>query len=263
MTRLVARAVTVRAGERALVDGASLAVAAGEVVALVGPNGAGKSTLLAALAGDRPLDGGEVTFDGRPVTAMPLRELARRRAVLPQRPALAASYSALEVVMLGLVDPVRVGGGDDARRIAARHHLDAVGVGHLAGRAYPTLSGGEQQRVQLARVLAQLGELGGRVLLLDEPTAALDPRHQHAVLARARRAAEDGHAVVVVLHDLSLAARWADRIALLHRGRLVRVGSPEEVLERSLLRAVFEVDLDLIPHPGGRGLCVVSAPLES
>ena len=242
---IVARGVTVRAGGATLVDDVSLDVSAGEVVALVGPNGAGKTTLLGALAGDRRLAAGRVSIAGRDLIRLRGRQLARRRAVLPQRSGLAAAFSALEVVMLGLVDPC---GDEEARRRAARRRLDEVELGHLAARSYPTLSGGEQQRVQLARVLAQLGDAGGRALFLDEPTAALDPRHQQVVLARARHAARAGHAVVAVLHDLSLAARWADRLVLLHRGSVSGCGRPEDVLRPDLLRAVFSIGFDLVPH---------------
>jgi iron complex transport system ATP-binding protein len=256
---IVARGVTVRAGRAVLVDDVSLDVAGGELLALVGPNGAGKTTLLGALAGDRCVAAGMVSLAGRAAHALPARALARTRAVLPQRSILAASFTALEVVMLGFVDPI---GDEAARRAEARRLLGEVELGGFADRLYPTLSGGEQQRVHLARVLAQLGDAGGRALFLDEPTAALDPRHQHLVLGRARRAAAAGHAVVAVLHDLSLAARWADRIALLDRGRLAGCGRPEEVLRPDLLRAVFSVAFDLVPHPGGRGFLVASSAPE-
>jgi len=233
---IAAHEVTVRAGVATLVDRVSLDVAAGEMVALVGPNGAGKSTLLSVLAGDRRPTRGRVAIAGRDPATLPPRELAMRRAVLPQRPGLSAPYTALEVVRLGQLG---VGGETQARRA-----LDEVELGHLAARAYPTLSGGEQQRVQLARVLVQLGDRGGRALFLDEPTAALDLRHQRIVLERARRAAGAGHAVVLVLHDLRLAARWADRAALLDRGALVACGHPGDVLSRERVRAVFGVELE-------------------
>lgn len=253
---IAVRGAVVRAGRAVLLDGVDIDVARGEMVALVGPNGAGKSTLLRAIAGDIALAAGNVRLDERPVAALSAAERADRRAVLPQRSGLAAGFTAAEVVELGLRGAPREAG---ARRAAARRRLDEVELGHLADRSYPTLSGGEQQRVQLARVLAQLGDGGGRALLLDEPTAALDPRHQHVVLRLARRAADTGHAVVAALHDLSSAARWADRVALLDQGRLAADGPPGEVLQRDLLREVFAVDFDLVPHPSGRGLFVAPA----
>jgi len=238
---IVARDLTVVAGAATLLDRVTLTIALGEVVALVGPNGAGKSTLLAALAGDRRPTAGTVHIAGVDAAVLRPHELADRRAVLPQRAALNAPFTALEVVQLG-----DLGAGGE---LAARRALDAVGLARFADRAYPTLSGGEQQRVQLARVLVQLGERGGRALFLDEPTAALDPRHQLVVLGLARRAAARGDAVVIALHDLGLAARWADRVALLAHGQLVACGPPAEVLRREPLRAVFDVDFDAQLRP--------------
>jgi iron complex transport system ATP-binding protein len=254
---IAARGVTVRVGRATLVDRVDLDVAAGELLALVGPNGAGKSTLLAALSGDRTMTEGRALIAGVDVSSAPPRGLAWLRAVLPQAAALEASFTALEVVMLGQIDPI---GDERLRRVRALRRLEEVELGRLAGRAYPSLSGGEKQRVQLARVLEQLGDGGGRALFLDEPTAALDPRHQHVVLGLARAAAARGHAVVAVLHDLSLASRWADRIGLLHRGALIGCGAPADVLRRDLLRRAFAVDFDLVAHPGGRGLLVAAAP---
>jgi len=248
-----ARDVAVTAGRATLIAGVSLDVLAGEVVALVGPNGAGKSTLLAVLAGDRRPDRGDVRLAGRPVSGQSSRDLARRRAVLPQRAGLAAGFTALEVVMLG-----QDGGLPRDRARAARRRLAAVDLAAFADRLYPTLSGGEQQRVQLARVLEQLGDDGGRALFLDEPTASLDPRHQHLVLALARRAAAAGHAVVVVLHDLNLAARHADRIAVLDHGQLATVGAPRHALCPDLLRDVFAIDVDVVTAPDGHSFVIVS-----
>jgi iron complex transport system ATP-binding protein len=252
---IAARGVTVRIGRSTLVDGVDLEVAAGEMVALVGPNGAGKSTLLAALSGTRTPTAGQVSVGGVDVATARPRWLASLRAVLPQASPLDAPFTALEVVMLGQIDAI---GDERLRRVRALRRLQEVELGALAGRAYPTLSGGEKQRVQLARVLEQLGDAGGRALFLDEPTSALDPRHQHVVLGLARAAADRGHAVVAVLHDLSLASRWADRIALLHRGALLGCGAPAEVLRRDILRRAFAVDFDLVAHPAGRGLLIAA-----
>ena len=243
---IVARELTVTIGRATLLDRVSLTIGAGELVAVVGPNGAGKSTLLAVLAGDREPTRGTVRIADSPVAGQSGRALARRRAVLPQRAGLAAGFTALEVVMLGQDGGER---GDRARRALRR--LGTVELAAHAHRSYPTLSGGEQQRVQLARVLEQLGDAGGRALFLDEPTAALDPRHQHLVLGLARRAARGGHAVVAVLHDLNLAARHADRVAVLDRGQLAAYGPPEEALAPELLRDVFAIEFDLV-SAGGR-----------
>lgn len=245
---IVAEHVTVRIGAAVLVDEVSLEVKAGELVTVVGPNGAGKSTLLAVLAGDRVPTSGLVRLSDQVLARQTGKQLAARRAVLPQRAGLAAAFTALEVVMLG-----QAGGDREGRAERAAHRLAAVELGHLAHRSYPTLSGGEQQRVQLARVLEQLGDDGGRALFLDEPTAALDPRHQHLVLALARRAARAGHAVVAVLHDLTLAARHADRVAVMHRGALAAYGPPAAALAPDLLHRVFAIEFDLV-NAGGRPL---------
>jgi iron complex transport system ATP-binding protein len=237
-----ARGIAVAAGAVTIVDGVDLDVGTGEVVALVGPNGAGKSTLLGALAGDRRLLRGTVRLGGHDLRRLEVAELARRRAVLPQRSSLAAPYTALEVVLLAR---------RDLAPATARRYLDDVELGALAERSYPTLSGGEQQRVQLARVLAQLDGAAGAVLFLDEPTSALDPHHQAVVLRLARRAARAGHAVVVVLHDLTLAARWAGRVIVLSGGRTLAEGAPEDVLTPELLAAAYATRFEVLRAAGG------------
>jgi iron complex transport system ATP-binding protein len=233
-------------GVATLLDGVDIDLRAGEVLAIVGPNGAGKSTLLGALAGDRQLASGRVTIGGRDVREARPAELAKLRAVLPQRSTLGVAFTAAEVVRLA---DHRV---SDA---VARRHLADVELEHLADRTFPSLSGGEQQRVQLARVLAQLvahaSDGVGAALFLDEPTSALDPKHQQLVLRLARGAASRGHAVAVVLHDLTLAARWADRVALLARGRLVAMGVPEDVLASPQLAEAYGVTFEMLRGAGG------------
>ncbi len=248
---ILATGVGVRAGLCELLRDVSIRVEIGEVVALVGPNGAGKSTLLSVLAGDREGHAGAVTLLGRALDAWSPAELARVRALLPQASTLSMPFSVSDVVLLGR-SPHLVGETESAHdRAVAAAALDAVGLAGLASRTYTTLSGGERQRVHFARVLAQLGGLApnersaareGRLLLLDEPTAALDLAQAHAVLALAREVAAARTAVVVVLHDLNLAAQWADRIVVLDRGRVADDGAPRDVLRPSLLRAVFGLE---------------------
>jgi iron complex transport system ATP-binding protein len=239
MTAVIeARGVTVRAGRATLVEDIDLTVAAGELVAIVGPNGAGKSTLLGALAGDRELAAGGVALGGRDVRSLSVAELARRRAVLRQRTSLALAFTAREVVELAGVSPR-----------TAREHLATVGLASFEGRSYPTLSGGEQQRVQLARVLAQLAlapAWGTSALLLDEPTSALDPPHQHLVLRIARDIAASGRAVVAVLHDLALATRTCDRALLLARGRTVALGPTADALGADRLAEAYGTRFALV-----------------
>ena len=236
-----ARGVVVRASERLLVDGVDLIVHAGEVLALAGPNGAGKSTLMKALAGDLVPDSGEVLLEGQPIGRLAVRELARRRAVLPQQTLLQFAFTAREVVEMGRGPR----GMDDHGASVVEQAMARTDVLGLADRTYPTLSGGEQARVTLARVLAQETP----ILLLDEPTAALDLRHQQLVMEIARDLASTGAAVVAILHDLNLAAAHADRIALLHGGRLVACDRPWQALEPLLLSEIFDCPIAIGKHP--------------
>jgi iron complex transport system ATP-binding protein len=237
---------------RALLRSVSLQVRPGEVLALVGVNGAGKSSLLKILAGDRAPDAGRVELTGRPLPDWPLPELARRRAVLPQDSRLAFPFSALEVVLMGRF-PYH--GGYPSRQDIrlARNVMEDLDVGHLQDRLYPTLSGGERARVQLGRALCQLLDSGvpePRALLLDEPTASLDLAHQHTALAAARRfAREKGGAACAVLHDLNLAAQYADRIAVLAEGRIVASGTPEAVLTEAIIGRAFAAEVVVVRHP--------------
>jgi iron complex transport system ATP-binding protein len=240
--RLTARDITVEIGGKRLLDGVSLSVAPGEVVALVGPNGAGKSTLLKVLAGDLAPNEGAVVIESRPIETCSTRELARMRSVLPQQTVLQFAFTAREVVEMGR-SPHRGMHGDDLAVVDAS--LARTETIHLAERIYPTLSGGEQGRVTLARVLAQECP----VLLLDEPTASLDIRHQQMVMEVARELAGQGASIVAVLHDLNLAASHADRVAVLSRGRLVANGTPWATMTEELLSEVFAHPITVGRHP--------------
>jgi iron complex transport system ATP-binding protein len=254
--------VRVCVGDAVLLDGVSLAVRPGEVVAVVGPNGAGKSTLLKVAAGERAPTTGRVTLDGAPLASFTPDVLAARRAVLPQHSALQFGFTASEVVALGRTPHVHHSSWKEDET-AVRRALGRAGVGHLAARRYPTLSGGEQQRVHLARALAQLDAPHvnePRYLLLDEPTASLDLAHQHAVLGTARALADAGTGVLVVLHDLNLAAQYADRLAVLRRGRLLADGPPADVLDPALVHAAFDVAVTVLPHPCFTCPLVVALP---
>lgn len=239
---------------RWLVQDVTLAVHVGEVLALVGPNGAGKSTLLRLLAGDLPPTRGEILLEGRPISAFRPRDLALRRAVLPQQTILQFAFTAREVVEMGR-SPRRDRVDRDDRVVL--ESLQRTEVAHLARRTFPSLSGGEQTRVSLARVLAQETP----ILLLDEPTASLDLRHQQLVMSVAREIAAAGGAVLVVLHDLNLAAGFADRIAILRDGRLVAAGTPWETLTEPLLSEIFACPVTIMRHPGRD--CPVVIPLGS
>ncbi|MFE6069949.1 heme ABC transporter ATP-binding protein [Streptomyces sp. NPDC056525] len=242
----VAEAVGVRVerGGRAVLDAVGIGVRAGEVLALVGPNGAGKSTLLAALAADLAPSAGEVRIGGRPAAGWTPGELALRRAVLPQDAALSFPFAVGDVVRMGRA-PWAGTEREDEDEAAVAEAMTATEVGAFAGRPFSALSGGERARVALARVLAQRTGL----LLLDEPTAALDLRHQELVLRVCRERAAAGDAVVVVLHDLGLAAAHADRVGVLHGGRIAVEGPPSEVFEEELLSRVYRQPVEVFPHP--------------
>lgn len=247
-----------RIGPRTLVDDVGIRVAAGEVVALVGPNGAGKSTLLGLLSGDLRPHAGEVRIGGAPIGRWSARRLARARSVLPQQALLRFGFTAREVVAMGrspYVGGLGVMGARDHAVVDAQ--MERVEVAALAGRRFPTLSGGEAARVSLARVLAQEAP----VMLLDEPTAALDLRHQEVVMRVARELAGEGAAVVMVLHDLNLAAAHCDRVGLMGDGRLVACAPPWEALTRERVAAVFAQDVLVTRHPSrDRPLVVAAGP---
>jgi iron complex transport system ATP-binding protein len=253
-----ARDLHYRAGARALVSGASLRVGAGDVVAVVGPNGAGKSTLLRMLGGELRPAGGEVLLHGRPIGDWSPGDRARARAVLPQHSALSFPFTVRDVVRLGRMPYDGAGGR------AVDTALERTGLSRLESRLYPTLSGGERQLVHLARVLAQLagvdGSPAGRLLLLDEPVAGLDPAHQHRVMAIAREEARRGAGVLAVLHDLNLAAQYADTLLVLHGGRVVRQGRAAEVLTSEMVRQIFALTATIVPHPCFECPLVVAHP---
>jgi iron complex transport system ATP-binding protein len=246
--------LTVRVGANTLLEGATLELRPGELLAVIGPNGAGKSTLLKALAGDITPTVGRVFLMKRELRHYKPLELARYRAVLPQDNALEFDFTALEVALLGRTPFVgHVETAQDWR--VAREALQQVNAVHLEHRAYPTLSGGERQRVQLARVLTQIwGDESSanqsRFLLLDEPTSNLDLAHQHETLAIAKGLTRHGIGVLAVLHDLNLASVYADRIAVLHQARMVTCGAPLAVLEPELIERVFGVTAD-VQHQDG------------
>ena len=234
-----------------LLEDVSIHVRPGQVVAVLGPNGAGKSTLLKVLCGDWSPTKGTVSMEGRVLASWDKKASAQIRAVLPQQSSLSFPFRVLEVALMGRSPHLR---GPETQRDYAivRAALQEAGVNHLEGRLYPTLSGGEGQRVHLGRVLAQIWEAvyqTPRYLLLDEPTSSLDLAHQHHILTVARAFAERQVGVLVVLHDLNLAAQYADRVLLLKEGREVATGSPEQVLQAEVIEAVYEIPITVIPHP--------------
>ena len=247
--------VTCGYGAAPVVRGVSVTVARGELVALIGPNGAGKTTVARLAAGLLRPSGGAVRVDDRDPATAPRRALARALAYLPQRYELAFPFTALEVVLMGRYARQRGPGLDSAEdEAAARAALARCDVVALADRRFDTLSGGERRRVVLAQALCQ----GADAILLDEPTAALDPAHAIAVARALVEERSRGAAVLIVTHDLDLAARFADRIVALAAGRVIADGRPADVLGDPRVAAAFGVTLHVGALDGEGGRFVVA-----
>lgn len=244
-----ARALCWRTGGRDLVAGINLQLQPGELVAVLGANGAGKSSLLKILSGQWPLQDGEVELNGRPLQDYSRAELARVRAVMPQSSPLHFPFRVWEVVALGRTPYGR------KRKAMERHlaleRLRLTGTEHLADRLFPTLSGGEMQRVQLARVLHQLlsSSAEQRYLFLDECTASLDPAHQHQVFQLVRRLTTQHIGVFAIVHDINLAAQYADRVLLMKAGQPLAVGPVKESLTPAKVAEAFALRTHCLAHP--------------
>jgi iron complex transport system ATP-binding protein len=224
-------------GNAAALQDVTVGLEAGELVAVLGPNGSGKTTLLRALLGTAPLAQGTVVVDERPLPGWRPRDLARVLGVVTQREEMLFPLTAAETVALGRyahLGPLAAPGARDLRVVADA--MARADVSALASRRTDTLSGGEWQRVRIARALAQ----EPRALLLDEPTSALDVRHEMEVFELVRRLAGEGIGTLLVTHHLNLAARYADRVLLLDRGRVVAAGDPAAVLRPETVSSVFE-----------------------
>lgn len=227
-----------------------LDVEPGKITTILGPNGAGKTSLLRALIGELAPSTGSITLNGVPIKRVIPMQRARMLAVLPQHSLLNFPFTATEVVMLGRT-PHETGVVHDRQVVAEA--LQAVDADHLATRIYTQLSGGEKQRVHLARVLAQIWEAtagGDRYLVLDEPTSSFDLAHQQLTLEVVRALARKGVGILMVIHDLNLAARCADHMVLMHGGRIAVSGNPADVLRPETIKDVFQVNVSIGRHPG-------------
>jgi iron complex transport system ATP-binding protein len=242
MTVLDLDSVCVQRAGRAILADVSMRVAAGEMVGLVGPNGAGKTTLLRAALGLQARSAGEVRLGGRPLAAVNERERAAMAGYLPQERRVAWNMPARDVAALGAASLPPAQG-----HAVADACLAELEVADLAARGVLDMSGGERARVLLARLLATRAAL----LVADEPAAGLDPEAQLLILERLRQRAADGAAVIVTSHDLALAARACDRLAVLHEGRLKALAPPREALSAQVLADVFALDGALIETPAG------------
>ena len=252
MALLSARSCCVELAGQPIVQNVDFDLKAGACTALLGPNGSGKTTLLRAVGGTLPY-GGRLDFDGTPVCDWPAQARARRMAFVRQAPSVSFDLRVDDLVALGRTPHKRLlDGRSAADRERVRRALDAVDLGGFEKRSVRTLSGGELQRAFLAQALVQEADL----LLLDEPTAHLDVHYQYAFLERVRRLCrEDGRTVLAALHDLERAARFADRLLVLHRdGRLAAAGPPADVLTPALIAEVFRMEARVDPPDGPRPL---------
>lgn len=236
---LEAQDISYAVASRRLVDGVSLRAEPGALLAIIGHNGSGKSTLLRLLSGELKPSQGRVLLDGRSIGSITPAELAARRAVVPQSTVLSFPFTVLESVMLGVSVPGFDLNSNAASTLAAEM-ISRVGLAGFEERQFTKLSGGERQRVSIARALCQLAAAppmpgATSVLLLDEPTASLDLTHQTSILSYMREQARDGRAVIVVLHDLNLAAAFADQVMLMSQGKTIGFGKPSDVLTDTLL----------------------------
>ncbi len=242
--------ISVIAAERKLVDSVSFEARSGEVLAVLGANGAGKSTLLKTLSGEIRRTGGVIEFDNKNIEKWKIDEISKVRGVLPQSFAINFPFRVREVTLLGRTPHVVF---SESRRdheivLAA---LELVEAEELADRFYPTLSGGERQRVQLARVLVQIWDepsVGSRYLLLDEPTSSLDLTHQHLTLQTARKFSKNDTVVITVLHDLNLAAQYADKILVLKGGKRFAFGRPKDILTPDIIKIAFGIEVYVTEH---------------
>jgi iron complex transport system ATP-binding protein len=240
-----AQDLSVSLGRWPILENINFSASPGELAVIVGPNGSGKTTLLKALCGDHRYTG-SATLNGQEISATPARMAAELRAVLPQSTQLSFPFTVREVVSLGLTGG-RPGVSPTEMNHLPEKALQRVDLHGFGGRFYGELSGGEQQRVQLARVLCQIWQpvLDGvpRFLMLDEPVSSLDINHQLQILGLAREFADAGGGVIAILHDLNLAAMFADSITVLKNGKMYRSGTPAEVLEDQTIAHSFDCPL--------------------
>lgn len=233
---------------RPIVKDVTFTVRPGEVLAILGANGAGKSSLMRMLCGERKPDKGSITLNRKSLDTYKPEELATMKAMLTQHNAIHMDFLCQEIVMMGRY-PYHQNRPTAADETIVTEALVACGVDHLAGRTYPSLSGGEQQRVQLARTLAQLWDQPGGLILLDEPLAGLDLLYQQQTMAIMKAFAQRGFIVIAILHEINLSAQYAHRILMMKNGRRWCDGTPSEVLTPLNIYSVFSIEAEVIINP--------------
>ncbi|UJP65649.1 heme ABC transporter ATP-binding protein [Mongoliitalea daihaiensis] len=245
---------------RPIVDTAELHISPGKLTTIIGPNGAGKSTLLKILAGDIVCQHGTILYNGQNLKKLKAKDLAKIRAVMPQHSQLSFPFHAKEVVELGMIAL-----GDRADEAIVREVMEETQTWHFKDKLYSQLSGGEKQRVQLSRVLAQIwGESSNpRYLLLDEPTSSLDIAHQHHVLHIASRLKSKNIGVLAVLHDLNMAAAYSDQVIMLKNGRIYQAGSVAETLTSEKLHHVYDYPIQVYDNQAYHGIHIQSLPIHT
>lgn len=247
-----AKNVSVIIENKTIVDRVSMKLERNKFSVILGKNGAGKSTFLKALTGDVKRASGEIMVEDRPLESIEPIYLARKRAVMMQNLSLTFGFTAEQVVMMGRSP--HVGGFESKRdRQIVRECMKQAGVDHLSDRIFPTLSGGEQQRVQIARMIAQLWERMEErrpcALLLDEPLSSLDLSHQHSIMRLIKDLCKKGVAVLMILHDLNLAAQYADEVHIMKNGRTYALGTPNDVFKSEIIEMAFDCPVQIIQHP--------------
>ena len=249
--------ISLMRNQRLLLQNISFEAKVGELVVILGSNGAGKSSLLKCISREWQPQQGIVSWNNKPLTQWGEKELARQRAVLTQHYQISLPFSSEEIVMMGRY-PYFKNSPAEIDRHTVMQCLRYTGIEHLQKRNYLTLSGGEQQRVQIARILAQLwdGDSGQKLMLLDEPVSALDIQYQHSVMQLAKKLSLRGYTVVAVLHDLNLALQYADKVLMMKKGRQVAFGDMR-VLNEHKIHEVYEVDTEIIQNPDSKRRLVV------
>ena len=259
MVAIIVESLGLKAGDATILSEIALTVSSGEVFGILGPNGAGKTSLMRCLAGEVQAYTGRIEIFNQDLAHWSREGLARRRAVLAQQQSVLFPFAVVQVVALGRYPHRRFEAADGGASVvqAAMTH---TGVIHLAGRPYDQLSGGEAQRAQTARALAQIlgPPLTDKLLQLDEPTSSLDPKNQHETMHLVRDLASRGLTCICVLHDLNLAASYCDRVALLRAGRIHAIGRVSDVLTPQNIHDVFGIEVDIVHHPRNKGPVIVT-----